>query len=123
MSARQKYLGVLVTIILIGCANVFGQAAKRKTDPVLASLGRQFTSSAAQVNGTTLHYVRGGSGAAVVLLHGFPEDWSEYRKVMPRLAQKFTVIAVDLCGIGGSAATPAGLAFVTIALAQSSEPR
>jgi pimeloyl-ACP methyl ester carboxylesterase len=33
---------------------------------------------------------------------------SEYRRVMPGLAKKFTVVAVDLRGIGGSAATDAG---------------
>jgi len=60
------------------------------------------------VNGTALHYVRGGTGPAVILLHGFPEDWYEYHRVMPLLAKQFTVVAVDLRGIGGSAATPGG---------------
>jgi pimeloyl-ACP methyl ester carboxylesterase len=36
------------------------------------------------------------------LIHGFPQDWYEYRAIMPRLAKRFTVIAVDLRGIGGS---------------------
>jgi pimeloyl-ACP methyl ester carboxylesterase len=39
----------------------------------------------------------------VILLHGFPEDWAEYRVIMPRLAKRFTVVAVDLPGIGKSA--------------------
>jgi pimeloyl-ACP methyl ester carboxylesterase len=60
------------------------------------------------VNGTTLHYVRGGTGPAVILLHGFPEDWYAYHSVMPLLAKQFTVVAVDLRGIGGSAVTTAG---------------
>jgi pimeloyl-ACP methyl ester carboxylesterase len=42
----------------------------------------------------------------LILLHGFPQDWYEYRKVMPALARKFTVVAVDLPGIGGSTDTP-----------------
>lgn len=62
----------------------------------------------AQVNGTTLHYVRGGTGSAVILLHGFPEDWYAYHRVIPLLAKQFTVVAVDLRGIGGSAATAGG---------------
>lgn len=61
-----------------------------------------------QVNGATLHYVRAGEGAPLVLIHGFPQDWSEFRAIIPRLAGKFTVIAVDLRGIGGSAATAGG---------------
>jgi len=44
----------------------------------------------------------------VILLHGFPQDWYEFRQIMPRLAKKFTVVAVDLRGIGGSEATARG---------------
>ncbi|HEV2289869.1 MAG TPA: alpha/beta fold hydrolase [Candidatus Acidoferrales bacterium] len=71
-------------------------------------LGSGFESKFAKVNGTELHYVRGGSGPAVVLLHGFPEDWYEFRRVMPLLAQRFTVIAVDLRGVGESAPSDNG---------------
>lgn len=56
---------------------------------------------------TNLHYVWGGRGPAVILLHGFPEDWSAWRKVAPLLADRFTVIAPDLRGIGGSTTTSA----------------
>ena len=55
-----------------------------------------------------LHYVRGGRGPAVLLVHGFPEDWTEYRAIMPRLAARFTVVAVDLPGIGRSAPATGG---------------
>ena len=74
----------------------------------MTKLGKEFMSNTAHVNGTMLHYVRGGTGPAVILLHGFPQDWYEFHKIMPRLAKKFTVIAVDLRGVGGSAATPGG---------------
>jgi len=55
-----------------------------------------------------VHYVRGGSGPAVILVHGFPEDWNEYRAIMPRLAGRFTVVAVDLPGIGKSSPASGG---------------
>jgi pimeloyl-ACP methyl ester carboxylesterase len=42
------------------------------------------------------------------LIHGWPQDWYEFHKIMPRLAKKFTVIAVDLRGVGGSSPTPGG---------------
>ena len=67
-----------------------------------------FTSANARVNGTSLHYVRGGHGPVVILVHGFPEDWVEYRAIMPRLAKRFTVVAVDLPGIGKSAPASGG---------------
>jgi pimeloyl-ACP methyl ester carboxylesterase len=47
-------------------------------------------------------------GPAVILLHGFPQDWYEFHEIMPRLAKRFTVIAVDLRRVGGSAPTPGG---------------
>jgi pimeloyl-ACP methyl ester carboxylesterase len=42
------------------------------------------------------------------LLHGFPQDWYAFHEIMPRLAKQFTVIAVDLRGVGGSAASAGG---------------
>ena len=62
-----------------------------------------------------LHYVRAGEGPPVLLLHGFPQDWSEYRQIMPRLARRFTVIAVDLRGIGKSTAGGGGYDAASLA--------
>ena len=61
-----------------------------------------FTSEARLVNDVRMHYVIGGSGTPVVLLHGFPNTWYAWRDVMPRLAERHTVIAVDLRGLGDS---------------------
>lgn len=107
---------VIAVSLLVMCGGVLGQSAPNQAaDSAIAELGAGFVSATAQVNGITLHYVRGGTGPAVILLHGFPEDWSAYRKVMPRLAKKFTVIAVDLPGIGGSTAKPGGYDGVAVA--------
>jgi pimeloyl-ACP methyl ester carboxylesterase len=84
-------------------------------DTALAQLGEPFVSRTANVNGTTLHYVRGGDGPAVILLHGFPQDWSVFRRIMPRLARTFTVIAVDVRGVGGSTPTPTDYDAATLA--------
>jgi pimeloyl-ACP methyl ester carboxylesterase len=67
------------------------------------------------VNGTNLHYVRGGQGPAIILIHGMPEDWTEYRAIMPRLAERFTVVAVDLPGIGRSAPAAGGYEAASLA--------
>lgn len=81
----------------------------------VTQLGDGFTSATAPANGTTLHYVRGGSGPVLVLLHGFPQSWFEWHKLLPRLAGRFTVIAVDLRGVGGSAAPTDGYAAADLA--------
>ncbi|GAA3799054.1 alpha/beta hydrolase [Sphaerisporangium flaviroseum] len=59
------------------------------------------------VDGGAVHYVRGGSGPALVMLHGWPETWWMWHKIMPELARDHTVIAIDLPGLGSSA-IPAG---------------
>jgi pimeloyl-ACP methyl ester carboxylesterase len=94
---------------LLAAASLAAQPpAPHSPDELVASMGGGFTSGNANVNGITLHYVRGGTGPAVILLHGFPQDWYEFHKVMPLLAKNFTVVAVDLRGVGGSTPTPTG---------------
>jgi pimeloyl-ACP methyl ester carboxylesterase len=59
----------------------------------------------AVLNGTELHYVRAGTaGSPVLLVHGFPETWRVFRKLIPLLSQRHRVLAVDLRGFGDSAA-------------------
>jgi haloacetate dehalogenase len=52
--------------------------------------------------GVRIHFRREGTGPAMVLLHGYPQTSHEWRKVMPILAKRFTVIAPDLRGYGDS---------------------
>ncbi len=49
-----------------------------------------------------LHYVTAGTGFPIVLLHGWPQTWYEWRHVIPGLAAKYRVIAPDLRGLGDS---------------------
>ncbi|MCP2256467.1 Pimeloyl-ACP methyl ester carboxylesterase [Streptoalloteichus tenebrarius] len=79
------------------------------TDAELAaSLDGDFTSAHAEVNGTRLHHVTGGAGEPLVLLGGWPQTWWQFRKVMPALARRFRVTAVDLRGMGSSAKPETG---------------
>jgi hypothetical protein len=74
-----------------------------------------FKSDTAKLSDASIHYVRGGSGPPLLLVHGFPEDWYEYHAIMPRLAKRFTVISVDLRGVGGSSASSGRYDAVTMA--------
>jgi pimeloyl-ACP methyl ester carboxylesterase len=57
----------------------------------------------AKLNGTELHYVSAGTeGSPVLLVHGFPETWWTFRKLIPLLAASHRVFAVDLRGFGDS---------------------
>ena len=56
----------------------------------------------AKIDDVKLHYLTAGQGPAVILLHGFAETSRMWRPIIPLLAEKFTVIAPDLPGIGDS---------------------
>ncbi|MEU7811956.1 alpha/beta hydrolase [Pseudonocardia sp. NPDC049154] len=69
----------------------------------------------ADVNGTRLHYVTAGTGEPLLLLHGFPQTWYEWREVIPRLAEHYRVIAPDYRGAGDSARPVDGYDKATMA--------
>jgi pimeloyl-ACP methyl ester carboxylesterase len=62
----------------------------------------------------SLHYAAAGAGDPVVLVHGWPSTWYEWRRVMPLLAGH-RVIAPDLRGLGDSSRPVAGYDKKTIA--------
>jgi pimeloyl-ACP methyl ester carboxylesterase len=74
-----------------------------------------FSHNTASVNGIQMHYVIGGHGDPVVLLHGWPETWYAWHKVMPALARNYTVIAPDLRGLGDSSKPLTGYDGKTLA--------
>lgn len=63
----------------------------------------------ADVDGLKLHYLTAGKGPAVILLHGYTQTSRMWRPLMPLLAERFTVIAPDLPGIGESEIPKDGL--------------
>jgi pimeloyl-ACP methyl ester carboxylesterase len=69
----------------------------------------------AQLNGTKLHYVTAGEGPPVMLLHGWPQTWYEWRHVIDLLADDYQVVAPDFRGFGYSAKPAAGYDAATMA--------
>lgn len=61
-----------------------------------------FKSTMANVNGINIHYVVGGSGEPLLLIHGFGQNWYMWNRLLPELSKHFTVIAPDLPGLGES---------------------
>lgn len=62
----------------------------------------------ATVNGVKLHYVIGGKGAPLLLVHGFGQNWYMWNRLLPELSKHFTVIAPDMRGVGESGKTKGG---------------
>lgn len=77
-----------------------------------AAFAATFRHRAAVVGDTKIHYVIGGpapgEAPALLLIHGFPQNWWEWRQVMLPLSRDFTVIAPDLRGVGLSDKPAAG---------------
>jgi len=69
----------------------------------------RFISRSANIDGAKIHYSIGGSGPAVILLHGFAETSKMWAPILPTLAAKFTVVAPDLPGIGDSSIPSGGI--------------
>jgi pimeloyl-ACP methyl ester carboxylesterase len=89
----------VVTGALLFCAAI--SASAWAAEPVAAR--------DAEVQGVKLHYLTSGYGAPLLLLHGYAETSLMWRPLIPSLAERFTVIAPDLPGIGESAIPADGL--------------
>lgn len=59
-----------------------------------------FTPGYRAIDGVNLHYLKGGKGPLVLLVHGFGQSWYEWHQLMPLLAKTHTVVAVDLPALG-----------------------
>ncbi|GGX85728.1 hydrolase [Streptomyces minutiscleroticus] len=77
--------------------------------------GEPVRTGRADANGTSLHYRTGGSGPAVVLLHGVPKTGYHWRHLVPRLTARYTVVVPDLRGLGDSARPAQGYDSATMA--------
>jgi pimeloyl-ACP methyl ester carboxylesterase len=99
--ATLAVLAIVISAALLDPGHAFAQAPQDRY---------------AEANGVRLHYLIAGSGAPVVLLHGYAETSHMWLPLIPKLADRHTVIAPDLRGFGGSAAPPDG--YTKAAMAQ-----
>ncbi|HEY3734419.1 MAG TPA: alpha/beta hydrolase [Streptosporangiaceae bacterium] len=116
---RYATAGLVVALGLSGAVATVtalpAQAAHSKSvqsAPPLSPKLPGFRQGMVTVTGDTIHYVIGGSGPVLVLIHGWPMTWWEWHTVMPSLARAHTVIAFDLPGLGDST-VPAGTGYTT----------
>lgn len=59
-------------------------------------------------DGVTLNVRRAGRGAPLLLLHGHPQSLAMWHRVAPQLAERFSLVLMDLRGYGDSDRPPAG---------------
>jgi pimeloyl-ACP methyl ester carboxylesterase len=91
----KRTFSVVVFGLLLLCPGFPGKAyadAQEKT----------IVSRTAEIDGAKLHYMTAGHGTPLILLHGYAETSLMWKPIIPALAERFTVIAPDLPGIGDS---------------------
>src|ERR1700761_8933752 len=101
----------IVALVVLFTATLLVTGAKAQVNknetvkPAAASLG--FKHKYAEVNGVKIHYVIGGKGEPLLLVHGFGQNWYMWNRLLPELSKHFTLIVPDLRGVGESS-KPAG---------------
>ncbi len=65
--------------------------------------------------GLRMHVAEAGAGEPLVMLHGWPQHWFMWRKVIPPLAERYRLIMPDLRGFGWTDAPPTGYEKETLA--------
>jgi pimeloyl-ACP methyl ester carboxylesterase len=112
---------VLLLVAVVGNSytsfsqNVVARSAVNKTIKP-ASPPEGFKHQYATVNGIKLHYVIGGHGTPLMLVHGFPQNWYMWNRLLPELSKHFTVICPDLRGVGESGKPKDGYDKKTMAI-------
>ncbi len=107
----RRHVRFLLALVISGGAMLFASdvCIARPSDETIAS-------KTAEVSGLKLHYLTAGKGPAVLLLHGYTQTSRMWRPLIPQLAEKFTVIAPDLPGIGDSDIPKNGLDMKSAAI-------
>lgn len=88
-------------------ANTKSESATTKTKESVSAIQpaappANFKNQTINVNGINIHYVIGGEGEPLLLIHGFGQNWYMWNRILPELSKHFTVIAPDLPGLGES---------------------
>jgi len=103
MNHPSKSFSSLTVAALLSLSASFSTTAYAK------AANETIASRSAEVDGLRLHYLAAGKGPALILLHGYAETSRMWRPIIPGLAERFTVIAPDLPGIGDSGIPASGL--------------
>lgn len=119
LPGNRRLLGVALAVAAALGATTITAAATPASHSSASSAGERmpagFSEHKTRAAGIGLHYVIGGHGPTLMLIHGYPQTWYEWHGIMPALAEHYTVIAPDLPGAGQSDAPKSGYDKKTMA--------
>ncbi|MFN8672825.1 MAG: alpha/beta hydrolase [Candidatus Sericytochromatia bacterium] len=100
MKKRKKlYFLFSIVLLLIFSTKVLAKTSKEKVlDLDKITIEDIWKHEYIKANGINFHYVTAGEGPLLILLHGFPENWSTWREQINFLAEKYKVVALDMRG-------------------------
>ena len=104
----RVFLGFLLAASVAAMSQSKSSEAQSGRDAIESRFG--------EVDGIKIHYLTAGHGPAVILLHGYTQTSRMWRPLIPKLTDKFTVVAPDLPGIGDSDIPKDGLDMKTAAI-------
>ena len=108
LKAASAVLGALVVAGAIGVAVYRDNNLHAEERMIDRAFGAGFIEKQAAVNGAVINYAEGpDNGTALLLVHGQGMEWEDYASVLPELAKRYHVFAVDCFGHGESAHDPA----------------
>ena len=79
-------------------------SAEHNDLPIVAGVTHRFV----DVDGLRMHVAEAGKGDPILLLHGWPQHWYCWRKVVANLASRYRLVMPDLRGFGWSDVPPGG---------------
>jgi pimeloyl-ACP methyl ester carboxylesterase len=109
----KRALNLLLGLAVFGPLLLFSVSSSKVYG---AAANETIVSRTAEINGVKLHYMTAGHGTPLILLHGYAETSLMWKPIIPVLAERFTVIAPDLPGIGDSEIPTDGLDMKSAAI-------
>jgi len=109
----KRALNLLLGLAVFGPLLLFSVSSSKVYG---AAANETIVSRTAEINSVKLHYMTAGHGTPLILLHGYAETSLMWKPIIPVLAERFTVIAPDLPGIGDSDIPTDGLDMKSAAI-------
>lgn len=97
----MKTINSILKTVLVLSFTIVSFIANAQVKPANPPAG--FKHQYATVNNVKIHYVIGGQGEPLLLVHGFGQNWYMWNRLLPELSKHFTIVAPDLRGVGESA--------------------